>query len=372
MPSGQPDVDVSVATRQAMALAAETPLSEILETAAFIGGNHAPGADGFLNLPETRFGYQVLTDLKTAELGISSPHVFLYGPAGAGKSHLLRAAAQVLATEYPSWRILILTAADFAAQFTEAAETKGFRAFRKQFQQLDLLIMEDLQALSGRTDPQRQLVAAWDDALAHQCRLIVSCRSGASEAGGLIPEIVNRCHGAIQIPLRLPALASRQQLLEHATQSLNLGPEVIPFIAQQFAVSPRELLGLATQLKALAQSRKGMLDVESVKRHLLGQHPTTAPNSGEIAKCVARHYQVTLADLRAKSRQPGLVLPRQIAMYLMREMTSASLKAIGEYFGGRDHTTVLHACQKLQTLLPDHADLRQDLGKIRTQLQVSQ
>ncbi|MDB5388508.1 MAG: Chromosomal replication initiator DnaA domain protein [Planctomycetaceae bacterium] len=370
MPPGQVDIDVSVSTLQSNTEGIETPSAEILDVPEL---NESPtaSADGFLNLTENRFAYQTLIGLGSAELGISSPHVFLYGPAGTGKSHLLRAATQELAAANPTWRTLILTAADFAARFTEAAETKAFRGFRKQFQHLELLIMEDLQAISGRPEPQRQLVTAWDDALAHQCRLVVSCRSGASEAGGLIPEIVNRCHGAVQAPLRLPALTSRRQLLEHWTKPLNLAPEVIPFIAEQFVVSARELQGLAIQLKSLAQTRKGVLDLDFVRQHLLGLHPRTAPSFSEIAKCVARQFQITLADLRSKSRQPGLVLPRQCAMYLMRQLTDASLKTIGEFFGGRDHTTVLHACQKLQSVLPEQADLRQDLAKIQNQLQIS-
>jgi chromosomal replication initiator protein len=364
VPLGQPDADVLLATLDE---GAEFPLSEILDGVADSNAGKT-GTSGFLSLPENRFGYHVLTSLGSAELGISSPHAFLYGPAGSGKSHLLRAAVESLSAENPTWRVLILTAAEFAARFTEAAETKAFRAFRKQFQQIDLLIMEDLQALSGRFEPQLQLVAAWDDALAHQCRLVVSCRSGASEAGGLLPELVNRCHGAVQVPLKLPAVASRQELLQFWTRGLKLTSEVVPLISQQFDVSPRELQGLATQLKSLAQTKKGVLDADFVRQHLLGQHPQMAPNSSEIAKCVARHFQVTLADLRAKSRRTGLVLPRQCAMYLMRELTNSSLKAIGEYFGGRDHTTVLHACQKLQSILPEQADLRQDLAKIQTQL----
>jgi chromosomal replication initiator protein len=198
----------------------------------------------------------------------------------------------------------------------------------------------------------------------------VSCRTGASEIGGLSPEIVNRCHGAIHISVPLPSLASRQKLLECWTPPLNLSAEVIPFLAQQFPVSPRELQGLAVQLKSLGQNKKGILDLDFVRRHLLKQHSKKDLDSSDIAKCVARHFQVTLADLRAKSRQAGLVLPRQCAMYLMRELTDASLKAIGEYFGGRDHTTVLHACQKLVTILPEQADLRQDLAKIQSQLLV--
>jgi len=369
---GQPDVDVSLSADRSNDADCGPPLTNVLDHfPTFEVGQIAP--DGLLVLPENQFALSVLAGLATAETGVSSPHVFLYGPAGAGKSNVLRSATAILTAENPTWRTLTLTAADFAARFTEAAETRAFRAFRKQFQHVDLLIMEDLQAISGRFDPQRQLIAAWDDALAHQCRLVVSCRSGSREVGGLLPEIVNRCHGAIHAPLSLPALPSRLRLLEHWTGQIALTPEVLPFVAEKFAVSPRELQGVVTQLKSLSQSRfnqsrQGQLELEAVRSHLLGQHPRTTPLSADIAKCVARHFQVTLTDLRAKSRQPGLVLPRQCAMFLIRELTDASLKVIGQYFGGRDHTTVLHACHKVQSLLPEQPDLRQDLAKIRTQL----
>lgn len=367
MPSGQRDLDAKSA-QHADVLGSASVLTESAPNPTnFEVGQQLP--EGLLVLSENQFALSVLTHLAEMEAGASSPHVFLQGPAGSGKSALVRTATQLVLRQIPSWRVLSLTAADFAARFTEAAETRAFRAFRKQFQHVDLLVMEDLQAISGRFEPQQQLVAAWDDALAHQCRLVVTCRTGPREVGGLLPEIVNRCHGAVQIPLRQPGLASRRMLLEHWTESVNMTPEVVPFVAQQFEVSSRELQGLATQLKSLGQARGKRVDLELVRTHLLGQHPQVSVNSADIAKCVARHFQVTLADLRAKSRQPGLVLPRQCAMYLMRELTNASLKAIGQFFGGRDHTTVMHACHKVETLLPEQADLRQDLAKIRAILQ---
>ena len=369
VPSGPSDVETAASVTRALEPDGSDALSAPLDASlAYPLGETI--AEDLLVLPENQFALSVLAHVEDFDTGTSSPQVYLYGPAGGGKSNLLRTAAQLLGTRYPAWRILILTAADFAARFTEAADTKAFRAFRKQFQQVDLLIMEDLHALSGRFDPQRQLVAAWDDALAHQCRLLISCRSGIHEVGGMLPEVINRCHGAIQVPLRLPNARSREMLLKHWTRTLTLTPDVIPFVARHFEVSPRELQGVATQLTSLGQTRRGTLDLSLVQKYLLGQHPATSLSSAEIAKSVARHFQVTLSDLRAKSRQPGFVLPRQCAMYLIRELTSASLKTIGEYFGGRDHTTVLHACQKLETLLPEQPGLRQDLAKIRTLLQV--
>ena len=327
--------------------------------------------DQFLVLPENRFAHAVLLEWDVPSTTDSLPPVYLYGPSGTGKSHLIRAAQGHLSDAHPEWKMLSLTAADFAARYSEAAETNGFRAFRKLFQKLDLLAIEDLQALSGKLDPQRQLAVMLDDALAHQCRLIITCRTSAAEVSGLLPELVNRCHGAIHVPLRQPGQGSREKLLKHwaAALSLPLTPDVIAFIAEEFRVSPRELYGVMTQLRAISQPRKLPLNIELVRRHLMGQHPHREFPVPEIAKCVARHFQVTLADLRAKSRQPRLVLPRQCAIFLIRELTDWSLQRIGTYFGGRDHSTIIHACHKLVSLLPDQPDLRQHLTKIRAQLQ---
>lgn len=333
----------------------------------------AAALDQFLVLPENRFAHSVLTSWDTPH-GELSPLVFLYGPSGTGKSHLIKATLQQLSETQPDWKTLSLTAADFSARYAEAAESRGFQAFRKQFQRLDVLAIEDLQSLSGKLEPQRQLVAMLDDIVAHNCRVIITCRTSAGEVSGLIPELVNRCHGGIGASLRLPAQASRERLLNHwiRTSGLTLAPDVIPFLAEKFAVSPRELHGLLIQLRSISQQRKLTLNVDLVKRHLLGQHPHRVFSVPEIAKSVARHFQVTLADLRAKSRQPRLVLPRQCAIYLIRELTDLSLQKIGDYFGGRDHSTILHACDKLISLLPDKPDLRQHLAKIRTVLQAPQ
>ena len=334
----------------------------------------AVARDQFLVLPENRFAHAVLQSWESPDHIEPLPPVFLYGPSGTGKSHLVQATLHQLAEVHPDWKTLSLTAADFSARYAEAAETRGFRAFRKQFQRLDVLAIEDLHALTGKFEPQRQLVAMLDDVLAHECRLIITCRTSAAEVSGLIPELVNRCHGAVSVPLRLPSLASRERLLNHWAKSsgLLLAPEVTPFLATEFAVSPRELQGLLIQLRAISQQRQLTLNVDLVRRHLLGQHPHRVYPVPAIAKSVARHFQVTLADLRANSRQPRLVLPRQCAIFLIRELTDLSLQKIGDYFGGRDHSTILHACHKLVSLLPDQPDLRQHLAKIRTQLQAPQ
>ncbi len=331
----------------------------------------AAALDQFLVLPENRFAHSVLTSWDQSSSEEVVPPVYLYGPSGTGKSHLVRAALRQLAVTQPAWRLLTITAAEFSARFTEAAENREFRTFRKQFQRLNVLAIEDLSALARRLEPQHQLVALWDDLLAHQCRLVITCRTSAAEVAGLIPELVNRCHGAVCVPIRLPGANSRERLLTHWSQALemSLTPEVIPFLAEKFAVTPRELFGVLTQLRGISHQRRQPLDVELVRKHLLGQHPSKVFSIAEIAKTVARQFQVTLSDLRAKSRQPNLVLPRQCAMSLIRELTDQSLQKIGDYFGGRDHSTVLHACHKLESLLPEQPDLRQHLAKIRVQLQ---
>ena len=334
----------------------------------------AAALDQFLVLPENRFAYSALHSWEELPNGEPPPPVYVYGPSGTGKSHLIRSALQHVSEIYPDWKTLSLTAADFAARYAEAAETRSFSAFRKQFQRLDVLAIEDLQALTGKFEPQRQLVVMLDDVLSHQCRVIMTCRTSAAEVSGLIPELVNRCHGAVSVSLRLPAQPSRERLLNHWAKAsgLQIAPEVIPFLAEKFAVSPRELYGVLIQLRSISQQRKLTLSVDLVRKHLLGQHPHRVFPVPDIAKQVARHFQVTLADLRAKSRQPRLVLPRQCAIYLIRELTDLSLKKIGDYFGGRDHSTILHACDKLISMLPDQPDLRQHLAKIRTQLQAPQ
>lgn len=330
--------------------------------------------DQFLVLSENRFAHSVLNSESFALNGESPSLVFLYGPSGTGKSHLIKATLQQWAETQPDWKTLALTAAEFSARYAEAAESRGFQAFRRQFQRLDVLAIEDLHALSGKFEPQRQLVAMLDDILAHDCRVIITCRTSAGEISGLIPELVNRCHGGISASLRMPSLASRERLLNHWAKASGrtMTPDLIPFLAEKFSVSPRELQGVWIQLRAISQQKKLTLNVDLVRRHLLGQHPSRVFPVPEIAKSVARHFQVTLADLRAKSRQPRLVLPRQCAIYLIRELTDLSLQKIGDYFGGRDHSTILHACDKLISLLPDQPDLRQHLAKIRTQLQAPQ
>lgn len=330
--------------------------------------------ESFLVLPENRFSHHVLESWSEDTADHTTSFVFVYGPSGTGKSFLVQSLTKQLQEFHPDWRIKTTSAVDFLAQFSDAAESNSFAKFRKQFQRLHVLAFEDLQGLSNREDAQRQLKLILDDAIAHDCRVVITCRTSVAEAGTFIPELIDRCHGAVTIPIRLPSLSSRQRLIQHWTREFDPGwdPEISEFLATQFAVTPRELYGLVTQLKSLSEMKKQTLGLDAVRKHVLGHHPQRKMVAGEIAKCVARHFQITLAALRSESRQPKVVLPRQCAIFLIRELTDWSLKKIGEYFGGRDHSTILHACQKMSSLIPDRPEVRHHLHKIRAQLNVSQ
>ena len=325
------------------------------------------GSDRFLVLPENRFAYTAITDLAAEPRRHAAPLIYLYGPSGTGKSHLARHCARLRVRDNGDHRTRMLTAADFAARLAEASETQTIPDFQQSFRNLDLFVLEDLHSLENRPESQRQLLSILDDLVAHETRILLTGRKPAGELEGFSAKLINRCHGGVSALIQLPGPASRESLLAHFAQSrhIPLSPEVSRILAEACAVGPRELLGLIVQLETTAQHERSRIDAAFVRRYLKADVTAPQLTVDEIARSVARQFDISLTQLRSRARVRGLVLPRQCAMFLARELTSERLEKIGKYFGNRDHSTVVHSCNRIHEMLPEQAELRQHLSQIR-------
>jgi chromosomal replication initiator protein len=199
---------------------------------------------------------------------------------------------------------------------------------------------------------------------------VITSRKLPGELESFLPRLVNRFHGGISALMKLPGPASRESLIQHFAKArqLPIAEEVVKLLATEFPVSPRELLGLVTQLEAAAVRKRSHITLAFARKYLKSEIQMPQLTLGEIAKTVARHFQITLAQLRSRTRVQGLLLPRQCAMFLARELTSQRLEQIGNYFSNRDHSTVVHSCHRLQELLSNQPGLRQHLSQIRQDL----
>jgi chromosomal replication initiator protein len=219
---------------------------------------------------------------------------------------------------------------------------------------------------------QLQLVSIVDEILRRGGRVLWTASRSPGELDGFTPRLLTRCLAGVCAALKPLDEASRFKLLCHlaCAKQIPLPQETARWLAAEWQVSPSELLATLVRLDVAARQRQSALSCEFARRFLADEFKPQQLTLQEVTTTVARHFGVTVGALRSASRQRGLVVPRHCAMQLARELTDLSLRSIAEFFGGRQHSTVLHGCQRLEELLGERPDLRHDLALIRRKLGV--
>jgi len=323
----------------------------------------------FLVLPENRMAYTAVMQLLNSGTPRPSPVVTVTGPSGVGKSHLAQQFVRSAFSTGPAV-LLHLAASEFAAEWDDAVRHKRVQVFLEAHTNLDCLVCEDLHAIRRKPDAQQALVALMDVLLSQGGRVLLSCRRPPGEVPGLSRRLVDRCHGGVCVSLNPPDRASRIKLLQLFAQEKQalLPAQVVDLLADSGWKLPRELLGLVTRLVQSAGRRGTVIDLP-LAAGLLREEPEQQPGRvAAIAAEVARQFGVALRVLRSQSRHASHVTPRQAAMFLARELTGAPYAEIGRYFDGRNHSTVVHACQRFQTLLQSDPRVASLVENVRDRL----
>jgi chromosomal replication initiator protein len=305
--------------------------------------------------------------------------LYFHSGVGHGKTHLLHAIAWEVRRRTPSAEVLYLTAERFRFQFVEALKAQDAMAFKDRFRSIDMLLIDDLEFMHGEKtelefdhiintllDSGRQLVVASARAPGQLSRLNERMRSRMQR--GLVTEI-----GALDAELRAKIL-ERRIIEKRATDpSFEIPRDVIELLAERLTESGRELEGAVTRLYATWQYMKTPITldiVETVIRDLLQSGGDLRRIKIEdILKVVSRHYGISRGDILSQRRHRSVVWPRQIGMYLAKQLTSRSLPEIGRRFGGRDHTTILHGVKKVEELMATDSQLNDDIQMLRRVLQ---
>lgn len=323
-----------------------------------------------LSLPENHFALAATERLLGADPDFSPRLVYLFGPSGVGKSHLVVDQVQRFLETYEDVKYRFLPLYEFASMNLEAS-TEGNFDFLQELQDLDLIIFEELHYIENQTWLQKRLVVLIDELLQNDARVLLTSQLSVGEMQQAIPKLVSRCHGGITASIALPSQHSRISLLHHFAQQrdLFLPGDAALELAKALTVSPRELLGAVVQLEAINQFEQTEITLE-VARNFLELHQTPIQLTlSEIANRVAREFRVTVKGIRSGTREKEYLIPRQVGMYLSRNLMNANYAEIGHYYGSRSHSTVMHACKALLGKIQQAPELDYRIAQLQRQLQ---
>ena len=300
--------------------------------------------------------------------------LFVYGAVGLGKSHLLQAICQGALAKHPARRLAYLSCETFVNEFISGLQRKELPAFRARYRQLDFLLIDDIQFLSRAERSQEEFFHTFNDLYNAQRQIVVSSDQPPQEISGLEERLISRFKSGLVARIDPPCYEMRIAILHRKAEIRNVTvPEdVINYIATVITSNIRELDGAITKITGYASLLQQPMTLDVARTAL---HEPPRPNSAvtmeDIMRAVAGHFGVRISDLQSKRRTRSIVLPRQLCMYLARSGTRLSLEEIGGYFGGRDHSTVLHADDKIKSLLTQDRSFTQTVDELKHALQIS-
>jgi chromosomal replication initiator protein len=293
--------------------------------------------------------------------------LLLYGPHGCGKTHLACGLADWWRERFPQTGVECLTAAEFARQYAAALDEGRLDAWREEIRRADLFVLEELGQLTGKQPAQAELVHTLDALLDREGLIVVTARTLPIHWTTLLPALRSRLSAALSIPLALPERATRRAILAQLAEArrLPLSGRALDGLADGVTGGVPLLASAMLELEISARLDGEGIDPARVKKLVAERDTAAAPSLRDIARLTAKVFGLKLSDLKGPHRQRSLVSGRCVAMFLARELTSCSLGEIGEFFGGRDHTTVLHGCRRTEQLLKRDTALRQAIADVK-------
>lgn len=290
--------------------------------------------------------------------------LLLYGGTGLGKTHLMHAAGNLMCRQKSGTRVLYLRSEQFVSAMIEALRAKNMDAFKRRFRSVDALLIDDIQFFAGKDTTQEEFFHTFNALFEGKQQIILTCDRYPKEVDKLEPRLKSRLGWGLSVAIEPPDFETRAAILlsKAHDKGVDVPEDVAMLLARRIRSNVRDLEGALNTLAARANFFGRTISADFAQetlRDLLSTHAqaVTVPN---IQKTVADYYQVRLSDLLSKRRVRSLARPRQLAMALAKELTEHSLPEIGDAFGGRDHTTVLHACRTIRSLADKDVRIRQD------------
>jgi chromosomal replication initiator protein len=328
--------------------------------------------DTFVVGANNNFSYAAAKAVAEAP-GKSYNPLFLYGGVGLGKTHLLHAIGQHVSGSRKGARVAYVSSEKFTNEYIDGIQNNQLAKFRKKYRQTDVLLIDDIQFLAGKERIQEEFFHTFNALHEAHKQIVLTCDRPASEIQGLENRLVSRFEWGLVTDLQPPDIEMRLAILNKKAQlmGVTLPDDVINFLATRIRTNIRRLEGALIRVASYASLTGKKLSIEVVEgllREILHEEGRQTISIEVIQKKVAEHFDIRLADMTSKRRPENIAFPRQIAMYLSRQMTESSLNTIGEAYGGRDHGTVLHACRLVKDRMEVDANVRQVVSYLEKQL----
>lgn len=294
--------------------------------------------------------------------------LFIYGGVGLGKTHLMQAVGNALVARNPNAKVVYLHSERFVADMVKALQLNAINDFKRYYRSMDALLIDDIQFFAGKERSQEEFFHTFNSLLEGGRQIILTCDRFPKEINGLEERLKSRFGWGLTVAVEPPELETRVAILIKKAEQANidLPHDAAFFIAQRIRANVRDLEGALKRVIASANFTGRPIDVELVREALKDLLALQDKQVGidNIQRVVCEYYKIKMNDMISKRRSRSVARPRQVAMALAKELTNHSLPEIGESFGGRDHTTVLHACRKIKELQEESSDIREDMKNL--------
>ena len=327
--------------------------------------------DNFVAGPSNRFAHAASVAVAESPAKTYNP-LCIYGKAWLGKTHLMQAIAHKILGARPSARACYMSSERFTNELIDAIRHRSTPAFRKKYRSVDVLLIDDIHFIGGKESTQEEFFHTFNDLHNNRKQIVISSDRPPKEIANLEERLCSRFTWGLVADIQPPDYETRVAILRKKIERepVKVPDEVVSFIAQEIRTNIRELEGALIRVAAysLLEEKPISLDMARLILRDMVKESTKLISIDMVQRVVARHFNVSVLDLKKSRRNKNIVLPRQVAMYLSRHLTDLSLPEIGGAFGGKDHTTVLHSCKKVERGLADNASLKNTVDELLTVL----
>lgn len=305
--------------------------------------------------------------------GVLYNPLFIYGSSGLGKTHLMHAIGNYLMDENPDLNPMYVSSEQFTNELVEALRRDATPEFRQKYRNVDLLLVDDIQFLIGKEGIQEEFFHTFNVLYQNQKQIVVTSDKPPKDLKGLESRIITRLGGGLIADIMSPDIETRIAILRNKNEQedFGVGDKIIDYIAENVDSNIRELEGALLRIVAYSNLTSKDVDLDMaqlVLRDVLEQKRKLVIDSNRIKTIVSQTYGITVEDMESKKRPRDIAYPRQIAMYLCRELTDLSLPKIGSDFGGRDHTTVIHAIDKITNEIKEDSQMKKTIHDLKNKI----